>query len=52
MYNFADFKPMERSSVAVSPVTLSSYVGTHGFVKVAMDGNALTVLRRVETLTE
>jgi CubicO group peptidase (beta-lactamase class C family) len=42
VYDFPDFKPIERSPVTVSSEVLSSYVGTYGFVKVAMDGDTLT----------
>jgi hypothetical protein len=42
VYGFPDFKPVEHSAVAVSPVILSSYVGTYGFIKVAMEGDTLT----------
>jgi CubicO group peptidase (beta-lactamase class C family) len=42
VYGFPDFKPVEHSAVAVAPVILSSYVGTYGFIKVAMEGDTLT----------
>ncbi len=42
VYNFPDFKPIERTSVVVPSTVLSSYVGIYGFVKVAMDGDTLT----------
>ena len=38
VYDFPDFRPMERTAVQVSPEILSQYPGTYGFVKVAMDG--------------
>jgi CubicO group peptidase (beta-lactamase class C family) len=42
VYGFPDFKPVEHSTVAVSPENLRRFIGTYGYVKVAMDGNALT----------
>jgi CubicO group peptidase (beta-lactamase class C family) len=42
VYGFPDFKPVEHSIVAVSPEILRRYVGTYEYVKVAMDGDALT----------
>ncbi len=42
VYGFADFKPVERSIAAVEPSTLSRFVGTYGYVKVALDNDFLT----------
>lgn len=42
VYGFPDFKPIEHSTVAVSPDTLRRLIGTYGFVKVSMDGDGLT----------
>jgi CubicO group peptidase (beta-lactamase class C family) len=42
VYGFPDFKPVEHSTVAVSPEILRRYVGTYEYVKVAMDGDVLT----------
>ncbi len=42
VYGFPDFKPIERAAVPVPPKSLSAFVGTFGFVKVAMDGTDLT----------
>lgn len=42
VYGFPDFKPIERATVQVPYEILSRYVGTYGFVKIAMDGDTLT----------
>jgi CubicO group peptidase (beta-lactamase class C family) len=42
VYDFPDFRPLERTAVEVSPETLSKYPGTYGFVKIAMNGSKLT----------
>jgi hypothetical protein len=42
VYGFPDFKPVEHSTVTVSPEVLTRYVGTYEYVKVAMNGDALT----------
>lgn len=42
VYDFPDFRPLERTAVEVSPETLSQYPGTYGFVKVAIDNGRLT----------
>jgi CubicO group peptidase (beta-lactamase class C family) len=42
VYGFPDFKPVEHSTVAVLMETLRHFIGTYEFVKVAMDGDALT----------
>lgn len=42
VYGFTDFRPLERTSIEVSPEILSRYPGTYGFVKVAMVGGRLT----------
>jgi CubicO group peptidase (beta-lactamase class C family) len=42
VYDFPDFRPLERTAIDVSPNILSQYLGTYGFVKVAMDGGKLT----------
>jgi len=42
VYDFPDFRPLERTAVEVSPEILSRYPGTYAFVKVAMDGKRLT----------
>jgi hypothetical protein len=41
-YGLPDFEPIERTSISVPSSTLSKYVGTYGFVKVAMNGDSLT----------
>ena len=42
VYDFPDFKSVEHATVPVSSAILPSFVGTYGFVKVGMDGDALT----------
>jgi hypothetical protein len=42
VYGFPDFKPVEHSTVTVSPEVLTRYAGTYEYVKVAMNGDALT----------
>jgi CubicO group peptidase (beta-lactamase class C family) len=42
VYNFPDFRPVERTAVEVSPKVLSQYTGKYGFVRVALDGDTLT----------
>lgn len=42
VYDFPDFKPIEHSVVAIDPSTLSRFVGTYGYVKVAMNAGGLT----------
>jgi CubicO group peptidase (beta-lactamase class C family) len=42
VYGFPDFKPVEHSTVAVSPEILRRYVGNYEYVKVAMVGDTLT----------
>ena len=42
VYDFPDFRALERSAVEVAPEILSRYQGTYGFVKLAMDGQRLT----------
>ncbi|HVT30006.1 MAG TPA: serine hydrolase [Lacipirellulaceae bacterium] len=41
IYDFPDFRALERTPVEVSPKTLSRYPGRYGFVKVAMEGSKL-----------
>jgi len=42
VYDFPDFRPLERTAIDVSPNILSQYLGTYGFVKVAMGAGKLT----------
>jgi hypothetical protein len=42
VYDFPDFKPIERSAVDVSASILPDYVGTYAYIKVALDGDHLT----------
>ena len=42
VYDLPDFRPIERSSISLPSSTLAKYVGTYGFVKVAMKGDSLT----------
>ena len=42
VYGLPDFKPIERTSISVPANTLAKYVGTYGFVKVAMNEASLT----------
>jgi CubicO group peptidase (beta-lactamase class C family) len=42
VYNFPDFRSLQRTAVEVPPQILSQYSGTYGFVKVAMDRDRLT----------
>lgn len=41
VYDFPDFKPLERTAVALPSATLARYVGTYGFVKVTMSQGIL-----------
>lgn len=42
VYDFPDFKPLERTAIAIPSATLSRYVGTYGFVKVTINGKILS----------
>jgi CubicO group peptidase (beta-lactamase class C family) len=42
VYDFPDFRPVERTAVEVPREVLSRYPGTYGFVKVAIDAGRLT----------
>lgn len=42
VYDFPDFRALERAAIEVPRDVLSQYPGTYGFVKVAMDGDGLT----------
>ena len=41
VYDFPDFKSIEHSVVNVPVSTLSAYVGTYAYIKVALDGDHL-----------
>jgi hypothetical protein len=42
VYGFPDFKPVERAIATVKPSSLSRFVGTYTYIKVALDGDGLT----------
>ena len=42
VYDFPDFRPLERAAIDVSPAILSRYPGVYAYVKVAMAGDRLT----------
>lgn len=42
VYGFPDFKPLERSVVAVPPAELSRFAGSYAYIKVALEGDHLT----------
>jgi CubicO group peptidase (beta-lactamase class C family) len=42
VYDFPDFRPLERTAIEVRSELLSRYPGTYAFVKVKMDGKRLT----------
>lgn len=42
IYNYPDFRPIERSAIEQDPKRLPRFVGTYGFVKVNLTTNGLT----------
>ena len=42
VYDFPDFRPQERTAVELAAATLPKYVGTYGYVKVALGQGFLT----------
>ncbi|HTH53716.1 MAG TPA: serine hydrolase [Edaphobacter sp.] len=42
VYDFPDFKPVERAVVEVNPSSLSRFVGTYAYIEVALEGGFLT----------
>jgi CubicO group peptidase (beta-lactamase class C family) len=42
VYGFPDFRPQERTAVELAAATLPKYVGTYGYVKVALGQGFLT----------
>jgi len=42
VYGFPDFRPQERTAVELAAATLPKYVGTYGYVKIALGQGLLT----------